>query len=453
MNPRYARDEMLQVWTDHARFGAWLDVELAALQEFEARGLATKGSADAVRERVTIDPARILEIEAVTHHDVIAFLTHVEEQAGEPARQLHYGLTSSDILDTALALQLNAGMEVLEDGLSGVLDALAGVAMAHRRTPVMGRTHGIHAEPITVGLKFARFYADTRRAIDNLRHAAAQLQVGKLSGAVGAFSILDPSLEEAALARLELRPDESATQVISRDRHATLLAAFGVLASVIERIAVEIRHSQRSEVGELAEAFGKGQKGSSAMPHKRNPILTENLTGLARLIRRNVHAAMENVALWHERDISHSSVERVILPESFVLLDFSLHRMAGLLRRLVVNEEATARNLAASRGLHASQKILSMLIESGLARQTAYELVKEVTMAVLATDAPTGPLDGSPGDEFIDRCLEQTEIVERLGEAAIRASLGVDGFLRHVDALYARIFGGTEHDSTAASHQ
>ncbi len=334
MNPRYARDEMAQVWTDHARFAAWLDVELAVLREFEDRGLAEAGSADAVRDRVEIDPERILEIEAVTHHDVIAFLTHVEEQAGEPARQLHFGLTSSDILDTALALQINAGMEVLEDGLVAVLEALAQVAEEHKRVPVMGRTHGIHAEPITVGLKFARFYADTRRAIDNLRYAAAQLQVGKLSGAVGAFSILDPSLELAALTRLELSPDESATQVVSRDRHANLLAAFGVLASVLERIAVEIRHSQRTEVGELAEAFGKGQKGSSAMPHKRNPILTENLTGLARLIRRNVHAAMENIALWHERDISHSSVERVILPESFILLDFALHRSARMLRSL-----------------------------------------------------------------------------------------------------------------------
>ena len=449
MNSRYARDEMVQVWTDQARFAAWLDVELAVLAELEDGGVATAGSADSVRERVHIDPERILEIEAVTHHDVIAFLTHVEEQAGEAARQLHFGLTSSDVLDTALALQIRAGMAILEKGMGALLDALSGVAHAHKRTPVMGRTHGIHGEPITIGLKFARFFADTRRAIENVRHAAAQLEVGKLSGAVGAFSILDPSLEEKALARLELSADESATQVISRDRHATLLASFGILASVIERIAVEIRHSQRTEVGELAEAFAKGQKGSSAMPHKRNPILSENLTGLARLIRRNVHAAMEDIALWHERDISHSSVERVILPESFVLLDFSLHRLARLLERLVVNESAAAKNLAASRGLYASQKILSMLIEGGLARQGAYDLVKAVTTAVLTSPAPTGASDDSPGDEFIQRCMEQPELVERLGEAAIRSSLGLGGFLRHIDVLFDRIFTGAKADPGA----
>jgi len=431
MIPRYTREEMARVWTDRARFQAWLEVELSVLEELEARGTAEAGSARLVRERVHLDPARIDEIEAVTHHDVISFLTHVEEQAGEAARHLHFGLTSSDVLDTALALQLREGVEVLAGSIDGVLTELRALAQTHKRVPVMGRTHGIHAEPITIGLKFARFWADLKRARDQVLTAALLNRVGKLSGAVGAFSILDAGLEARALARLKLVPDVSATQVISRDRHAALLSAMSILASVAERIALEIRHSQRTEVGEMSEAFGKGQKGSSAMPHKRNPIRTENITGLARLVRRNAHAALEDIALWHERDISHSSVERVILPESFILLDFLLNRLAGVLRTLVVDADACRRNVEASRGLYASQKILSMLIESGMARQEAYDAVRAISLATW-----------QQGGQFVERALAVPAIVARLGEPAIRASLGLDGFLAHLDVLYDRIFAG-----------
>ncbi len=429
MIPRYSREAMASVWTDQARFQAWLEVELAVLHELEVRGVAEAGSADRVRERVALDPARIDEIEAVTHHDVISFLTHVEEQAGDAARHLHFGLTSSDVLDTALALQLRAGVDVLMTGVDATLEALRGLADQHKHVPVMGRTHGVHAEPITIGLKFARFYADVRRSRELVRAAAELNRVGKLSGAVGAFSILDADLETAALTRLGLTPDISATQVISRDRHAALLSAMSILASVAERVALEIRHSQRTEVGEMSEPFGKGQKGSSAMPHKKNPIRTENITGLARLVRRNAHAALEDIALWHERDISHSSVERVILPESFILLDFLLHRLAGVLKNLVVDADAARRNLDASRGLYASQKVLSMLIESGLARQEAYDAVRSVSLATW-----------QQGGQFVERAVAEPAIVQRLGEAAIRKSLGLDGFLAHLDVLYARIF-------------
>lgn len=429
MIPRYSREAMASVWTDQARFEAWLEVELAVLHELEARGVAEAGSADRVRQRVVLDPTRIDEIEAVTHHDVISFLTHVEEQAGDAARHLHFGLTSSDVLDTALALQLRAGVDVLMSGVDATLAALKGLAEQHKHVPVMGRTHGVHAEPITIGLKFARFYADVRRGRDLVRAAAELNRVGKLSGAVGAFSILTADLETAALARLGLAPDISATQVISRDRHAALLSAMSILASVAERVALEIRHSQRTEVGEMSEPFGKGQKGSSAMPHKKNPIRTENITGLARLVRRNTHAALEDIALWHERDISHSSVERIILPESFVLLDFLLHRLAGVLKNLVVDADAARRNLEASRGLYASQKVLSMLIESGLARQEAYDAVRSVSLATW-----------QQGGQFVERAVAEPVIIQRLGEAAIRQSLGLDGFLAHLDVLYARIF-------------
>jgi adenylosuccinate lyase len=429
MIPRYTRQEMARVWTDQARFEAWLEVELAVLRELEGRGIAETGSADRVAASVRIDPARIDEIEAVTHHDVISFLTHVEEQAGEAARHLHFGLTSSDILDTALALQIRAGVDVLDRTIDATLVELRGLAEKHKHVPVMGRTHGVHAEPITIGLKFARFYADVRRARGLVRDAAALNRVGKLSGAVGSFSILDAELEQRALSRLGLQPDVSATQVISRDRHAALLSAMAILASVAERIAVEIRHSQRTEVGEMSEPFGKGQKGSSAMPHKKNPIRTENVTGLARLVRRNAQAALEDIALWHERDISHSSVERVILPESFVLLDFLLSRLAGVLKNLVVNPDAAQRNLEASRGLYASQKVLSMLIESGLGRQQAYDAVRAVSLATW-----------NEGGRFVDRAAAEPTIVGRLGETAIRSALGLDGFLEHLDVLYARIF-------------
>ena len=429
MIPRYTRQEMARVWTDQARFEAWLEVELAVLRELEGRGIAETGSADRVAASVRIDPARIDEIEAVTHHDVISFLTHVEEQAGEPARHLHFGLTSSDILDTALALQIRAGVEVLDRTIDATLVELRALAEKHKHVPVMGRTHGVHAEPITIGLKFARFYADVRRARGLVSDAAALNRVGKLSGAVGSFSILDAELEQRALSRLGLQPDVSATQVISRDRHAALLSAMAILASVAERIAVEIRHSQRTEVGEMSEPFGKGQKGSSAMPHKKNPIRTENVTGLARLVRRNAQAALEDIALWHERDISHSSVERVILPESFVLLDFLLRRLAGVLKNLGVDPQAAQRNLEASRGLYASQKVLSMLIQSGLARQQAYDAVRAVSLATW-----------NEGGQFVDRAAAEPVIALRLGEPAIRAALGLEGFLAHLDVLYARIF-------------
>lgn len=436
MIPRYTRPAMAHVFAPETRLGIWLDVELAA-----AEAMAGLGSvpADAVARLVAragaergrlIDPARVEAIEATTRHDVIAFLTHVEEVCGADARFLHKGLTSSDLLDTTLAIQLRAAADLLLDDLDRVLAALEARAFEHKLTPTIGRSHGIQAEPTTFGLKLASFHAEFQR--HRVRLAAAREEVGTcaLSGAVGTFANVDPRVEEVVAARFGLRPEPVSTQVVPRDRHAAFVAALALVASGIERVATEVRHLQRSEVREAEEFFHAGQKGSSAMPHKRNPVLSENLTGLARMIRAAVVPALENVALWHERDISHSSVERVMLPDACLLADFALDRLAGLVAKLVVHPERMLANLESTAGLYESQRVLLALTERGMARQAAYELVQRHAMRAWAEGRPLlALLEADP------------EVTARLPTADLRALFDLGYHLRHVDLIFGRVFG------------
>ena len=433
MIERYARPELAALWSDQHRFDLWLRVELAACRAMEADGRVPAGSADAVTAQAKgrLSPARILDIERTTRHDVIAFLTHVEELAGEPARWLHLGMTSSDVLDTATALQLcEATDEILTD-LDNLLAALARRAAEHKLTPMIGRSHGIHAEPTTFGLMLAGLHAEVSRARTRVVAARAAVAVGKIAGAVGNYGNLTPAIEAAALGALGLSPETIATQVVARDRHAELLSALALVGCAIERIALEVRHGQRTEVGELEESFGKGQKGSSAMPHKKNPILSENLTGLARLLRAYAGAGYENVALWHERDISHSSVERVALPDATILCDFMLRRTTALVDGLVVKPEAMRKNLEHTRGLCFSEGVMLALVRTGLPRQKAYELVQKNAMA--AHSDPAGPA-------FRARLGADPDITQRLDAATLDACFDLTHHLRHADAMFARAF-------------
>jgi adenylosuccinate lyase len=432
MIQRYSRPDFAALWSDRSRYELWLEVELAACRAMEAEGLVPSGTADqvAAAARDRLDPARILEIEARTRHDVIAFLTHVEELAGEPARWLHLGMTSSDVLDTALALQTGRALERIALGVADLLAALRERALEHKATACIGRSHGIHAEPITAGLVFTRWYAEVARAAERLEHARRAIRVGKIAGAVGTYANLSPAIEAAALAALGLAPEAAASQVVARDRHAEVMTALALAATAIEQIALGVRHWQRTEVGEAEEGFAAGQKGSSAMPHKKNPILSENLCGLARLVRGYAVASLESVALWHERDISHSSVERVVLPDATILLDFMLARAAGLVRGLVVHPERMADNLARSRGLVFSEAVMLALVRSGLARQTAYEHVQKAALAALGG-----------GGEFRDLLAADPEIARRLTPLEIDAAFDLEHHLRHVDAIYRRVFG------------
>ncbi|HEX8952355.1 MAG TPA: adenylosuccinate lyase, partial [Polyangia bacterium] len=347
MIDRYSRKELRALWSDQRRYDVWLDVELAACAAMEREGSVPAGTAARVREKAggKLSPARILEIEERTRHDVIAFLTHVEELAGADARWLHLGMTSSDVLDTSLAILLGAATDEIIGGLDLLMAALRRRAEEHRHTAMIGRSHGIHAEPVTLGIVFAGFYAEARRNRRRLQAARRSIAVGKVAGAVGTYANVSPTVEKEALAALGLRPETVATQVVQRDRHAELFDALALLGASVEKLAIQIRHWQRTEVGEAEEAFGKGQKGSSAMPHKKNPILSENLTGLARLLRSYASAALEDVALWHERDISHSSVERVAMPDATILADFMLARATGLVKGLVVHPDKMQANL------------------------------------------------------------------------------------------------------------
>lgn len=433
MIDRYTNAEMAQVWSDQRRYELWLEVELAACEAMEAEGLVPAGTAAAVRAGVRVEVARILEIERDTRHDVIAFLTAVEETAGPPAAWLHFGMTSSDVLDTAFALQLREAGALLLAGLDGLIIALAARAREHRDTPVIGRSHGIHAEPTSLGLVFASFHAEMTRNRRRLEAALENLRFGKLSGAVGNYGNLDPAVEAGALASLGLVPETVATQVVPRDRHAELFSALALLGGGMERIAITVRHWQRTEVGEAEEAFGGGQKGSSAMPHKRNPILSENLTGLARLMRHYAGAALENVALWHERDISHSSVERVIAPDATIAADFALGRLTRLVAGLVVKPEAMAANLARTGGLVFSERVLLALVKTGLGRQEAYRMVQRSALAAL---------DGK-GD-FRSLLAADPAVAERLGAEEIAAAFDVRHHLRHVPMILGRAGLGEE---------
>jgi adenylosuccinate lyase len=429
MIARYARPELRALWSDERRFETWLAVELAACAAMEAEGAVPAGTADRVRQNAAgkLDPARILEIEERTRHDVIAFLTHVEELAGEDARWLHLGMTSSDVLDTSLALLLGAALDEVLAGLDLLAQALRRRAEQHRRTPMIGRSHGIHAEPITLGLVFAGLYAEMRRNRRRLVAARAAISVGKLAGAVGTYGNLTPAVERAALGRLGLAPETVATQVVARDRHAELFSTLALVGASVERLALQVRHWQRTEVAEAEEAFGKGQKGSSAMPHKKNPIVSENLTGLARLLRAYSGAALEDVALWHERDISHSSVERVIGPDATSLADYMLRRAAALVDGLVVHEARMRKNLDLTGGLIFSEGVLLALVRAGLPRQRAYELVQR--SALRARDE---------GGEFHALLAADPEVRARLSPSVLDACFDLDHHLRHTDVIFDR---------------
>ena len=433
MIPRYARPEMIALWSDATKYRIWFEIEAHAADAMAELGMIPEGAARTIRDkgsRAEFSVERIHEIEAETKHDVIAFLTHLAEFVGEDARFVHQGLTSSDVLDTQLAVQMTRAADLLIAGMERVLAALEARAREHKDTLTIGRSHGIHAEPTTFGLKLAGFHAEFARGLDRLKTARAEVATCAMSGAVGTFANIDPRVEEHVAAKLGLRPEPVSTQVIPRDRHAAFFATLGVIASSVERLATEIRHLQRTEVLEAEEFFSKGQKGSSAMPHKRNPVLTENLTGLARLVRSAVIPAMENVALWHERDISHSSVERGIAPDATTHLDFALHRLAGVIENLVVHKERMKANLDRLGGLVFSQRVLLALTQAGISREDAYRLVQRNAMKIW-----------DDGGSFLELLKADPEVTEALGDAALEALFDMDYHTRNVDLIFTRVFG------------
>jgi adenylosuccinate lyase len=426
---RYTRPEMGRIWEDENRFAKWLDVELAACEGMAEQGLIPADSLETIKRKARFSVDRILEIEEQTKHDVIAFLTNLEEFVGPDARFIHMGLTSSDILDTSFALLLKEAMTLIIQKLKDFMAVIQDKAYEHKRTIMIGRSHGIHAEPITFGFKLAVWYAEMKRNLKRLEEALDVISYGKLSGAVGTFANVSPAVEAFACRKLGLKPAEASTQILQRDRHAQYFTALAVLAGTMEKIAIEIRHLQRTEVLEAEEAFEKGQKGSSAMPHKKNPIGAENISGLARLVRSNALAAMENMALWHERDISHSSVERVIGPDSTILVDFMLHRLTRMVKTLVVYPDHMIENLNRLKGLIFSQQVLLKLSSCGLGRQEAYELVQRNALKVWDT-----------GRDFKALLREDPEIRKRLSEKDLQQLFSLDHHLKHLDDIFERVF-------------
>ena len=435
MIPRYSRLEMAAIWEPANKFRIWFEIEAHACDAQAALGVIPKGAAKAVREAgdkpyspKRID--RIDEIERETHHDVIAFLTELAEQVGDEARFVHQGMTSSDVLDTCLAVQMAQAADILLGDIDKVLAALKKRSLEHKRTPCVGRSHGIHAEPTTFGLKLAGHYAEFRRNRDRLEAARAEIATCAISGAVGTFANIDPAVEAHVAEKMGLSIEPVSTQVIPRDRHAAFFSCLGVIASSVERLATEIRHLQRTEVGEAGEYFAKGQKGSSAMPHKRNPILTENLTGLARIVRMAVVPALENVALWHERDISHSSVERMIGPDATITLDFALNRLAGVVEKMVVNPDAMQKNLDQLGGLIFSQQVLLALTQAGMSREDAYSAVQRNAKDVW---------DGKGA--FLALLCEDKKVGKYLTVAILKGLFDLDAHTKHVDTIFKRVFG------------
>jgi len=440
---RYSRPEMAALWSDEARYRRWLEVELAVCDVLAERGAIPARAAETIRHRAGFDVERIAEIEAEVRHDVIAFLTNVAEHVGPEARYVHLGMTSSDVLDTALALQIRDAGALLLAGVDAVLAALRRRALEHRHTPLVGRTHGVHGEPTTFGLKLLVFHEEMRRGRARLEGALAEAAVGKISGAVGTFAHLEPAVEEAVCARLGIGFEPAATQVVQRDRHAALMGVLAGLATSLDKFAVEFRHLARTEVREVQEEFGRGQKGSSAMPHKRNPWRFENVSGLARVVRGYAVAALENTALWHERDMSNSSVERVILPDATLALDFMLQRFAGLVEGLVVFPERMRRNLEATGGLVFSGALLLALARKGLSREDAYALVQGHAMRTwdeTGDEAGTGgrrPATPAPAS-FRERVLADPGITKVLSRDEIDRAFSLGEALRHVDAIFER---------------
>jgi len=431
---RYTHPEMGRIWSDQRRYETWLAVETAAADAMAAAGIVPPEAARDIRERgASIDIARLIprieEIEQTTQHDVIAFTTAVAEQVGPSARWLHFGMTSSDVIDTAQALQMREACDLLLKDLEALGEAIRDRAAEHRRTPMIGRTHGVHAEPMTFGLKLALWYAEVQRDVERIARAKATVSVGKLSGAVGTFAHLPPSIEADVCKRLGLEPAPVASQVVQRDRHAELLSALAITAASLEKFALEIRGLQKTEIGEVEEPFAKGQKGSSAMPHKRNPIGCEQICGLARLLRGNASAAMENIALWHERDISHSSVERVILPDSFIALDHMLRRFTKIVRGMVVYADRMRENLNRSRGVVFSGTVLLELAKAGVSREQAYEWVQRNAMRSFAEQK-----------DFKALLAADADVSRVLPRAVIDRSFDLDEQLKHVDHIFTRVF-------------
>jgi adenylosuccinate lyase len=421
---------MTEIWTDESRFQIWFEIEAHACDAQAELGVIPKEDAKTIWEKGQFDVARIHEIEAETKHDVIAFLTNLAEYIGTPARFIHQGMTSSDVLDTTLAVQLSRASDLIIAGISRVMDALKTRAIEHRYTPTMGRSHGIHAEPVTFGLKLAGHYAAFERALSRMEQAKADIATCKISGAVGTFAHIDPFVERHVAEKMHLTPEPHSTQVIPRDRHAMFFATMGVVAASIENLATEIRHLQRTEVREAEEYFSPGQKGSSAMPHKRNPVLTENLTGLARIVRGAVTPALENVTLWHERDISHSSVERVHAPDATVALDFALHRLASVIEKLLVYPDAMQKNLDQLGGLVHSQQVLLALTQHGVSREDSYLLVQRNAMRVW-----------HEGGHLRDYLLSDDTVMENISKDALNALFDINHHFKNIDYIFERIFG------------
>ena len=430
MHPRYTREQMAAVWAPENKYRIWFEIEAHACDAQATLGVIPKEAATAVRERGKFDLARIDEIEQETKHDVIAFLTNLAEHIGPEARFVHQGMTSSDVLDTCFAVQLTEATDILLEDLDRLLEVLKRQAFAHKMTLCVGRSHGIHAEPTTFGLKLAGHYAEFARNRARLVAARKEVATCAISGAVGTFANIDPFVEKYVAEKMGLAVEPISTQVIPRDRHAMFFATLGVIASSIERLTTEFRHLQRTELGEVEEYFSPGQKGSSAMPHKRNPVLSENLTGLARVVRSTVLPAMENVALWHERDISHSSVERMIAPDATVTLDFALARLAGVVDTLVIYPENMRKNLERLGGIIHSERVLLALTQKGVSREDAYEAVQGNAMKV-----------GENGGDFGEALAGDPVVSKHLSEAELNELLDTAYHTKHVDTIFARVFG------------
>ncbi len=433
MIPRYSRPDMVAIWEPESKFQIWFEIEAHATDALAELGVVPKDAAEAIWAKGKFDVARIDEIEREVKHDVIAFLTNVAENVGEEARFMHQGMTSSDVLDTCVAVQLTRATDILLDDMDKLLAAIKTRAYEHKLTPTIGRSHGIHGEPVTFGMKLAQAYAEFERNRERLVLARKEIATCAISGAVGTFANIDPKVEAHVAEKMGLEIEPVSTQVIPRDRHAQYFATLAVIASSVERLAVEIRHLQRTEVLEAEEYFSPGQKGSSAMPHKRNPILTENLTGLARMVRSYALPAMENVALWHERDISHSSVERMIGPDATITLDFALARLTGVVEKLLIYPERMQKNLDRMGGLVHSQRVLLALTQAGISREDSYRIVQRNAMKVWESDGEVALLDLLKADP---------DVTAKLSHAELEESFNLDYHFKHIDTIFDRVFGG-----------
>ncbi len=428
MIPRYSRKEISAIWEPKNKFQIWLEIEILICEALNRAGKIPSNALKNIKRKASFNVNRIDKIEKEVKHDVIAFLTNVAENVGKDSRFIHNGVTSSDILDTCLSVQLKQSLKIIIKELKGLVTELRKIAIVHKKTLCIGRSHGIYAEPTTFGLKMLGKYCEFKRSYERLKKAEQEISICAISGAVGTFANIEPNIQDYVAKKLKLKSEDVSTQIIPRDRHAYLFSILGVLASSIENLAIEIRHLQRSEVREAEEFFSSKQKGSSAMPHKRNPVLTENLTGIARLIRGNVLPSLENVALWHERDISHSSVERIICPETLILTDFSLNRMTSVIKNLVVNKSRMLENLKKTRGLYNSQRVLLKLIEKGLSREIAYRIVQKTAM-----------LSWEKEQEFEDLLKNDKSVIERININELREIFDINYHIRNIEKIYRKV--------------